>query len=637
MVQISTGAGGPVFTRRRHNYPYDGAPSYPLIAGGRVFVTARDGGDTLYALDAMTGETEWARPLAGYGRIAYDDGRVFIQDGSDSVIAVSADTGHTEWAKPLRYPGAARLVALDGVLYVAGADTPDKAVLALDEVDGSTRWASEYTAANIAVDGQYVYLSSGQTTVALTRRNGALAWMATKECGNFSSELTADGARVIAPLKEDCGAVLDAADGVEIDDAIASRVTPAVAGDIAVTVDGCAGSCVGARSLGSGEELWQMPDTYVRAPALIVNETVYVATTSGGLHARDLRTGAALWSGTVPGAEIGASAPGMASANGLLVVPAGRTITAYEAARPVRPGLDLEITDGPDGPTNARAATLTFGSTSPAPQVCRLDQDDWEPCSGAAEYTRLSDGPHTFEVQARDASDGSVVALAVRAWSVDTTAPTAQVLLGPEAVSHNHWADFYLHRQAHLACRLDGGAWTVCANPQRYQNPTEGQHRLDLLAEDPLGNRQATPTTYTWIADFSLPYSPPAAAKSATQPSSGAQLTSRGLARVVAEQTAAVLNRISRRALRTHPRLTLYGVTGGKTEVTVIARRRNATFVLARSKATFSRAGTRQARLRLTTAGRSALARRGRMKVSIRVRVASARGVAGIGKRSARI
>ncbi len=51
--------------------------SYPLVAGGRVFVIAYDpqhAGGTLYALDAATGTTSWTRGVDGSGTIAYDAG-----------------------------------------------------------------------------------------------------------------------------------------------------------------------------------------------------------------------------------------------------------------------------------------------------------------------------------------------------------------------------------------------------------------------------------------------------------------------------------------------------------------------------------------------------------------------------------
>jgi len=66
----------------------NGAASYPVIAGGRIFVTtsAPGGsyGGSLYALDAQTGKTLWGPvALSGtyfYFPLAYGGGRVFVND-----------------------------------------------------------------------------------------------------------------------------------------------------------------------------------------------------------------------------------------------------------------------------------------------------------------------------------------------------------------------------------------------------------------------------------------------------------------------------------------------------------------------------------------------------------------------------
>ena len=60
-----------------------GNASYPLIAGGKVFVTAirSDGTDLLYAFDISTGKTAWGPIDIGssgnFAAAAYDAGRIF--------------------------------------------------------------------------------------------------------------------------------------------------------------------------------------------------------------------------------------------------------------------------------------------------------------------------------------------------------------------------------------------------------------------------------------------------------------------------------------------------------------------------------------------------------------------------------
>src|SRR5438552_3416781 len=86
--------------------------SYPLIAEGKVFVTAASSADNatrtpvLYAIDQSSGQILWSRTLPlGWPRAnaAYDAGRIFVsgtnpvccQDGV--LLAYAADTGTLLW------------------------------------------------------------------------------------------------------------------------------------------------------------------------------------------------------------------------------------------------------------------------------------------------------------------------------------------------------------------------------------------------------------------------------------------------------------------------------------------------------------------------------------------------------------
>ena len=71
----------------------NGAASYPVIAGGRVFVTTSNPGGSyggsLYALDAQTGKTLWG-PIALSGTyfyfpLAFGGGRVFVNNFDGTV------------------------------------------------------------------------------------------------------------------------------------------------------------------------------------------------------------------------------------------------------------------------------------------------------------------------------------------------------------------------------------------------------------------------------------------------------------------------------------------------------------------------------------------------------------------------
>src|SRR5690242_8666677 len=84
--------------------------SYPVIADGRVFVSAgqqTDGGpngETMRALDLRTGAELWRANVPGPnwdGLEVYDGGRVFEGVGDGSVRAFDAATGNLVWTSRL--------------------------------------------------------------------------------------------------------------------------------------------------------------------------------------------------------------------------------------------------------------------------------------------------------------------------------------------------------------------------------------------------------------------------------------------------------------------------------------------------------------------------------------------------------
>lgn len=117
--------------------------------------------------------------------------------------------------------------------------------------------------------------------------------------------------------------------------------------------------------------------------------------------------------------------------------PAGATASADAAFEtyvtdtvPPRTAIDV----GPSGPVNSAAATFRFSSNEPDSTFrCSLDGAPFDACPSlaneprTANYSDLSEGPHTFEVKATDSSGNGESSAARRAWTVDTTKPTVTV------------------------------------------------------------------------------------------------------------------------------------------------------------------------------------------------------------------
>ena len=99
------------------------------------------------------------------------------------------------------------------------------------------------------------------------------------------------------------------------------------------------------------------------------------------------------------------------------------------AAPPPKPAPETTITSGPANPTNATTASFAFtASIAGSTFKCRIDGGIFAACTSPAAYSGLTEGSHTFEVFASaDGVDDPTPAS--RTWIVDTTAPTASMVL----------------------------------------------------------------------------------------------------------------------------------------------------------------------------------------------------------------
>ena len=160
------------------------------------------------------------------------------------------------------------------------------------------------------------------------------------------------------------------------------------------------------------------------------------------------------------------------------------------------------VTSNQSDPTAQTSATFGFTSSSPdaAGYLCRIDSSAYAACSSAKSYSNLSQGSHTFAVEATDAAGNTSNASSLT-WVVDTTPPP-----GPTIDSHP--TDRSRSSDATLAfsdaeagvtfeCSLDGGAWMSCDSPQVYSSLTSGSHAFSVRAADTAGNRSGE-ASFTW-------------------------------------------------------------------------------------------------------------------------------------------
>jgi len=166
------------------------------------------------------------------------------------------------------------------------------------------------------------------------------------------------------------------------------------------------------------------------------------------------------------------------------------------------PPANPMITSHPTNPTNQIAASFSFTDSSPdvAGYLCRLDSSAYAACSSAKSYSKLSQGSHTFAVEASDAA-GNTSGASSFSWVVDTTPP-------PDPTIDSHPTNSSRSSGATLAfsdaeagvifeCSLDAGAWMSCDSPQLYSSLTSGGHSFSVRAADTAGNRSGE-ASFAW-------------------------------------------------------------------------------------------------------------------------------------------
>ena len=170
---------------------------------------------------------------------------------------------------------------------------------------------------------------------------------------------------------------------------------------------------------------------------------------------------------------------------------------------------DTAITSGPSGTVASATATLAFSATEPSATFqCSLDGAAFSACASPASLTGLAEGGHTFAVRAVDAAGNLDATPALRAWSVDVTAPDTALTSGPSGLVASASATFSFTSPepgATFQCSLDAAAFAACASPRSYTGLSDGAHTFAVRALDAVGNADPTPATAGWTVDTTPP------------------------------------------------------------------------------------------------------------------------------------
>jgi outer membrane protein assembly factor BamB len=313
----------------RLNHP----TSYPLIADGKVFVTTSQPGGSyggsLYALDAATGAVAWGPiPLSGtyyFFPLAYDGGKVFVNNFDGKVVAFDATTGAQRWATQTEYFSGVP-IATGGTVWLHGSSD----VWGLAETDGSVAAQSTYLdgdGSTIAADSTGVYASTGcgsQYKLSLTAQ---IVWSDMQGCsGGGGGDVSLWRSKMYGT---NGNVILKKVDGTSVG-SFAGR--PAFRHERAFFANG---NSVFAEDVKTQVPLWTVSVAgTITAGPITTRGAVWVATASKYLIELSPSTGGVLSKLTlngVPGGggEYSGDPSDINAGDGMLVVPTGRTVTAY--------------------------------------------------------------------------------------------------------------------------------------------------------------------------------------------------------------------------------------------------------------------------------------------------------------------
>ncbi|MFZ0666874.1 MAG: PQQ-binding-like beta-propeller repeat protein [Acidimicrobiales bacterium] len=325
-----------------------GDVSYPLIAGGLVFVTVEDStskGTVLYAINDKTGATVWRHTLKAslnFSGITYDGGRVFALSNDGHVWAFDAASGQKEWSvKSLKdeWAFSAPPTAYDGVVYITGAGVGGW-LYALRESDGTLLWMEQVENGNTsspAVNGSGIFLSFACQEDYRFLATGTLVWNYDQSCngGGGSTGVLHGGDYYARGFTINNTPIILSQSAGTPSGSFASTTAPAFDNTTMYTNSG---GNITAISQSGGPQRWlstASTGSYVTAP-VVSNGVVYVGDSDGTIYGLSSSTGDVVWSAMAGKTILGPDEDGdidvmvgLGIGSNELVVPAGRRLVAF--------------------------------------------------------------------------------------------------------------------------------------------------------------------------------------------------------------------------------------------------------------------------------------------------------------------
>jgi outer membrane protein assembly factor BamB len=331
----------------------NGAISYPLIAGGKVFVTTAGvgtgNGTQLYALDQQTGNISWG-PVAIVGNslwsgLAYDHGKVFVINSDGLLKSFDAVTGQSGWSTQLpEYMIDSPPTAVNGIVYV-GAQSYG-GLYAVNESYGNVLWETYLIGggnSSPAVSSDGVFVTYPCQAYKFDPLTGASLWHYSGPCegGGGRTPVYANGLLYMRDWSSNPGLIFDAATGTQTGNFSTTSSTPTPAFSTQTGFFQSAGTLQGI-DLSTHNVLWSFAgDGHLVSAPIVIDQVVIVGSSSGTVYALDAATGSQIWSGAAGAAIAGPdeqnlSQPltGFGAGEGYLIVPAGKVLSAWHISGP---------------------------------------------------------------------------------------------------------------------------------------------------------------------------------------------------------------------------------------------------------------------------------------------------------------
>ena len=163
---------------------------------------------------------------------------------------------------------------------------------------------------------------------------------------------------------------------------------------------------------------------------------------------------------------------------------------------------ETQITAGPGEAARELVATIEFVSSEPdSTFLCHVDTASPVGCTSPYVTATLSEGDHTFEVQAIDAEGNVDLSPARYVWIIDVAAPAINITDGPATgvatPDPTPTFAFTTDGATEVVCHVDDGPRTPCITNYTTVPLTDGNHEFEVVATDDVGNTAAASRSFT--------------------------------------------------------------------------------------------------------------------------------------------